>query len=100
MTPPRRWIGLWRDDFEEQRFCPAPSQECSYATRGDHIWISFKPGTRLRQGSATSRTFLISFVGRRTLLPGHHGHMGMSAHEIVVDKLLSISPLGVGPSNW
>jgi hypothetical protein len=99
MTPPRRWNGLWRDDFEGQRFCPAPARECSYASRGDQVWISFKPGTRPRQGSATGKTFLIDFVGRRTLLPGHHGHMGVFAHEIVVDKLLSISRLGAGPSN-
>jgi hypothetical protein len=99
MTPPRRWNGLWRDDFEGQRFCSAPARQCSDAVRGDQIWISFKPGTSPTQGSATGRTFLISFVGRRTLLPGHHGHMGMSAHEIVVDKLLLISPRSAGPSN-
>lgn len=99
MTTAQRWSGLWRDDFEGQLFCPAPSHECSYAAEGDRIWISFAPGTRPRRGDGTGRTFLISFIGRRTLLPGAHGHLGLSSHEIVVDKLLSISPFDVSPSN-
>lgn len=99
MTPPKRWNGLWRDNFEGQLFCPEPAQACSYATKGNQIWISFNPRIRPRQGNATGRTFFISFVGRRTLLPGDHGHLGMAAHEIVVDKLISISPLSMGSSN-
>ncbi len=99
MTSPRRWDGLWHDGYEDQRFCPAPTRQCSYATGRERIWITFKAGTRPTQGSATGRTFSISFVGRRTLKPGHHGHMGMSVHEIVADKLLSITPLGADRSS-
>lgn len=92
MTPARRWHGLWHDAFEGQRFCPAPSRDCSYDTAGEEIWIEFKPGTRPLKGGPTGHMFSISFIGRRTLAAGHHGHLGMSPYAIVVDKLISISP--------
>ena len=91
MMPARRWEGLWFDAFEAQRFCPAPSRDCSYKTAGDEIWIEFKPGTRPFKRSLTGKTYAISFIGRRTLAAGHHGHLGMSRHAIVVDRLISVS---------
>ncbi len=99
MGPSRRWHGLWRDDFEGQRFCPTPKRQCSSDRGDDQIWITFKAGTRPFRGGPTGKTYSISFVGRRTLAPGPHGHMGLSAHEIVVDKLLSITPLGADRSS-
>lgn len=95
MTSPQRWRGLWRDDFEGQHFCSSRVQVCSYEKEGERIWITFKSGTRPTKRSATGRVFTIDFVGRRTLLPGHHGHMGVSQHEIVVEKLISFSPIPV-----
>lgn len=97
MMSPRRWRGLWRDDFEGQHFCPSPAQVCSYENEGEKIWITFKNGIRPTKRSATGKVFSIDFVGRRTLLPGHHGHMGVSPYEIVVEKIISFSPVYVVP---
>jgi hypothetical protein len=31
---------------------------------------------------------MVEFIGRQTLYPGHYGHLGMSGHEIVADRLI------------
>ena len=93
MTKPRRWRGIWLDAFEGQRFCPAPARSCLDDGKAGHIWISFPDGRRPTPRPSTGRVYAIEFVGRRTLLPGFHGHMGVSAHEMVVDRLISIASL-------
>lgn len=93
MTKPQRWRGLWLDAFEGQRFCPAPAQSCEDDGKDRHIWITFPNDARPSGEAITAKTYAIEFVGRRTLLPGSHGHMGMSAHEIIVDKLISVTPV-------
>ena len=91
MTPMRRWRGLWRNDFEGSRFCPPPAQECSYDTPGDRVWLSVwaKLPEDIRQGRFGD-LYAVDFVGRRTVHSGRYGHMGMSDHEMVVDRLISI----------
>lgn len=98
MTPVRHWHGLWRDVFEEQRFYPFLSSHSSHKALDDKIWIEFKPGSRPFTGSPTGKTYSISFLGRRTRVVGHYGHLGMSPHVIVVDRLISISPAQADPS--
>jgi hypothetical protein len=94
MMKPQLWRGLWRDEFEGQRFCPAPARKCSEDDEEKgRIWISF-PNHRSPNGRGpTEKTYVIRFIGRRTLVPGMYGHMGMSEHEIIVDKLLMIAPM-------
>lgn len=99
MAPARSWHCLWSDAFEGQRFCPAPAQECSYETAGDKFWIEFAPGTRPTGRSPTGLTYSISFIGRRTLTAGSHGHFGMWPYAIVADKIISIAPAGTDPLN-
>jgi hypothetical protein len=41
----------------------------------------------------TPRDFAITFDGRRSVCPGGFGHMGTSPNAVVVDKLISISPI-------
>ncbi len=93
MTPPQRWRGLWRDDFEGQTFCPEPAQACSGESQEGAIWLTFSDGSRPAVNAAVGETYLIEFVGRRTSRPGRHGHMGLFSHEMMVDNLISVSPL-------
>ena len=95
MAPAKRWSGLWADNFEARRFCPTPARECGSQTPRPAIWLSFAPGVR-RDSIPTNRVYTIEFVGRRTLQQGSYGHMGMSEHEIIVDRIISISPLVAG----
>ena len=34
--------------------------------------------------------YAVSFVGRRTLYPGLHGHLRLSDHEVIVDRFIAI----------
>jgi hypothetical protein len=93
MMKPQLWRGLWVDAFEGQRFCPAPAQNCLDNDRKGRIWITFPNDTPPTGRNLTDKTYVIQFIGRRTLVPGMYGHMGMSEHEIIVDKLLLIAPM-------
>lgn len=93
MLPSQRWRGLWRDNFEAQRFCPSPARLCSRRTGGDEIWLTFARTKRATAGVPSGRLYKVNFIGRRTRVRGHHGHLGMFQHEVLVDKLLSISPV-------
>ena len=90
MMPPQRWRGLWRAEFEGSRFCPSPAQECGGGSSGERIWLSYgqtHSGPRLVDGSGL---FQIEFIGRRTQRRGHYGHFGLSDHEVIVDRLISV----------
>lgn len=98
MTPSQRWRGIWLDEFEGSRFCPAPARSCPTNPPGETIWLSFRdeaasPRRSEPRGVGDGKLYAIDFIGRKTLRPGHHGHMGMSEHEIVVDKLNALRPI-------
>jgi hypothetical protein len=93
MIPKGRWRGLWRDDFEGSRFCQTPSQECSYKTPGDHVWLSWNTTAPRGTNAPRGLLYAIVFDGRQTRYRGNFGHMGMSQHEIIVDRLVSVAPV-------
>ncbi len=93
MTMPRRWKGVWRDYFEGQQFLPKLPNSRSL-DRSVNIWIYFSQGVRPIPPTPTRRSYTIDFVGRRTVHRGDFGYHGMWEHEMIVDKVLSLKPLG------
>lgn len=93
MTSAKGWAGIYVDGFENQLFCPASTDRCEFDPAGDRIWTTFKMDHPRRSKIPTERNFAVEFVGRRTLLPGQHGHLGSFNHEIIVDELVSIVPI-------
>jgi hypothetical protein len=94
MQEARRFRGLWRDDFEGSRFCPAPAQECTFDTAGDRIWLDFSfsvPADQKRK--AFGGLYEIDFIGRRTAVPGRYGHLGMFDAEIIADRMISMKEI-------
>lgn len=95
MMPRARWRGLWARGFELSRFCPAPASSCSYDTPGNEIWLSQLATIPIRADVAgklySIRLFTIDFIGRRTRYRGRYGHLGQSSHEIIVDRVVSVS---------
>jgi hypothetical protein len=91
MEPLRRWTGLWRDEFEGSRFCPAPATECRIDSPGDIIWLDADRVTRKEPDGAL---YAIDMLGRRTAVRGSYGHMGGSDHELIVDRFISIKRVG------
>lgn len=84
MEPPRRWRGLWRNDFEGSQFCPEPARRCRYGSEPEQIWLTERP-----ERQPDGKLYRVEFIGRKTLYRGAYGHMGASDHEIVVDRFLS-----------
>lgn len=91
MDPPRRWKGVWRNEFEGSRFCPAPAKKCSGSSRGDYIWLDMRK-------SPDQTLYTVDFIGRRTSVKGRYGHMGGSDYELIVDRMISITPLEEPPT--
>lgn len=97
-TPRRRWRGLWRDDFEGSRFCPAPAAECSHRTGGEEIWLNVPEGSVPWRGQGIGGLYAVEFIGRRTIHPGLFGHLGMFSHEMTVERMISIREIEPPPS--
>ncbi|MDZ3833739.1 MAG: hypothetical protein U0S50_18285 [Sphingopyxis sp.] len=104
MEAPRRYRGVWVDEFEGQAFIPegaeAPvwprSNPRSPAWRKEAdraiaatIWLHVERAHLDHEGQRSRRKF-IEFVGRKTRYPGNYGHMGMSGHWIIVDRMISL----------
>lgn len=91
MDAPRRRTGLWRNEFEGSRFCPAPATECAFDTPGDVIWLDPE---RVSKKEPDEALYRVEFIGRRTAVKGHYGHMGGSDYEIIVDRFISVTRVG------
>ena len=85
MTPPQRWRGLWRNDFEGSGFCPNARTECSYWEERPRIWLDAWP-----KYPPDQKLYRVEFIGRRTMFLGAYGHLGMSDHYMKVDRMISM----------
>jgi hypothetical protein len=90
MDPQQHWRGLWRDQFEGSRFCPEPAANCQYNTPGDVIWLDAERVSRKEPDGAL---YAVEFIGRRTAVKGHYGHMGGSDYELIVDRFISLDQI-------
>lgn len=103
MEGPRRYRGVWVDEFEGQRFVPEgasppePSRNNPATFEGREqaerawlgsIWIDARTIDRQPRQQGTRRR--IEFVGRKTMYPGPHGHLGMFGQEVIVDRVISL----------
>lgn len=91
-NPPERMRGIWLDEFEGSAFLPdVTASPVVWHYSPDAIWLEFtQPEPLLADGQ---KAYAVEFVGRRATYPGHYGHLGMSRHLILVDELLSASPV-------
>ncbi|MEP9401719.1 hypothetical protein [Sphingomonas sp. VNH70] len=96
MTQPRRWQGLWRTGFEDSMFCEVPATRCSLGSQPEDVWIEFKTPADFR-AKVPDGLYRIDFIGRRTVVPGSHGHLGVARHAMVVDRLLFIDKVADTP---
>jgi hypothetical protein len=104
MEPARTYRGIWIDEFEGQAFIPdgttppgwptsdpkSPGwREAAERARAARIWLTTDRVDLPHKRQAGTRRVLLEFVGRKTMYPGAFGHMGMSGHELIVDRVLS-----------
>ena len=82
LLPARRYRGLWLDQFEGSRFCPEPARECTATSPGDKIWLTVK-----EPGGGAGTVYAVEILARRTMYKGAYGHLGVSDHELIVDRV-------------
>lgn len=108
MEKPRRYKGIWIDEFEGQAFIPegtaAPEwpvtdpsspgwREQLERARAATIWLNVARVKLRHSADEGGRKMFIDFIGRKTMYPGWYGHMGMSGSEIIVDRVISLKRL-------
>jgi hypothetical protein len=89
-SEPQRMHGLWLDQFEGSEFCrpPARPRQCFNDSWETSTWLEFSD-PRLNNRQPTGGLYEIDFIGRHSLFPAMYGHMGMSANDVIVDRLVS-----------
>lgn len=93
MEKSRRWRGVWADEFEGQQFCAGETTSCVSNEAEPFIWLTFADGKRPTPELPSGQHYQIEFIGRRTLRAGFYGHMGVATHEVIADRVLSITPI-------
>jgi len=88
--------GTWAAGMEDSTFV---SENPDVDTRGERVWLEMELSDALRSGVMAEGTgpvgmFEIHFVGRRSRQRGHYGHLGMSPHVVVVDRIISVRRIG------
>jgi hypothetical protein len=105
MEVSRRYRGVWVDEFEGQAFISEGTKAPEWP-RGDPkspewrkqvdqtvaatIWLDVERANVGHNWQKGGRKMFIEFVGRKTMYPGHYGHMGMAGQEIIVDRVISL----------
>jgi hypothetical protein len=92
MTPAQQWSGLWETGWEWSNFCPDPAHECDWMSKRG-TWLIFAKDAWRAPRKIDEGVYRISFVGRRTRVPGNFGHMASYQHLMVVDRLISIEKI-------
>jgi hypothetical protein len=96
----RRVRGIWTKAFEESAFYPNRTLPPTQADPDSRIWLELEPGILperqqrdLERKCGGSCSIYLDFVGRRTSVKGRYGHMGMSDHYLVVDRVFKAEVL-------
>lgn len=105
MEPPQRYRGIWIDEFEGQQFVPegqtvpdwprgdvrsAKGREAFDRARAATIWLDVDHADVGHDWRNGGRRMFVEFIGRKTAYPGSYGHMGMSGHELIIDRMISM----------
>ncbi len=108
MEKPRRFRGVWIDEFEGQQFIPEGSDppewprgdmrtpgaaELFEKARAARIWLDKSRVDLTPFRANRSKKMFVEFVGRKTKYTGSYGHMGMSGNTIIVDRMIALKSL-------
>ncbi len=101
---PRRFTGVYVDEFEGQMFLEGAGVAERYVIPCRWIWLTVDEKSDVRRwarpkdGGNLSRVWLLDFVGRATPpAPNSHngyGHMGVFEGEVLVDQVISARLIG------
>lgn len=87
MTPPRKWSGYWNNGWDWSVFCPDQIDNCAFGTDPGSITLLYPPNDA-KKLELKDGIYRITFIGRRTRLPGQFGANGAYDHFMTVDRLI------------
>ena len=92
-NPPERIRGVWLNRGEDEEFLPHATTSPAGCLQSpeDSVSLASTRNEPLLEGDA--QAYAVEFIGRRAAYQGHYGHMGMSNCVILVDQLLSATPV-------
>lgn len=102
--PPRRFTGVYVDEFEGQMFIEGAREAARYTIPCRWVWFTVDEKSDVRAWKGfnpqddLSSVWLLDFVGRETRpaaggLMGY-GHLGASDAEVIVDRIVSARLVG------
>lgn len=102
--PPRRFSGVYVDEFEGQTFLEGAGEAERYVVPCRRVWFTIDDWSDIDAWKGfgakdrLSRVWLLDFIGRenRPLANGSlgYGHLGASDAEVIVDRVVSARLLG------
>jgi hypothetical protein len=96
--PPKRYQGLWRDDAEGPRFCPAPARECTKDSPGSKIrFEAVFPTVRVPK-RGFGALYRVDVIARQTAHRGIYNHLQPENYEeeIFVDRMIAMEVIKPG----
>lgn len=90
---PKRFRGLWRNEFEGSQFCPGSARACDFdhyhAGRGN-IWLDVEKVDPSLIKEDREGIYQIDFIGRKTMFKGTYGHGGIFDEYVIADKVIAL----------
>jgi hypothetical protein len=93
---PRRMRGLWQRGLEITSFIDRDELRPATAKEAE-VLVACLDSAQAEDPNAppvTSGAYDVEFIGRKTLYPGHYGHVGACRSEIFVDRFVSLRRIG------
>lgn len=98
--PPRQFDGIWWDEFEGEAywdFARIVPMEDGKPDFGGAAWLQFDlaqmAGKDIDRNNGHEKPWHIRFIGRKTSVPGYHGHYGYFRHNVIVERIISLEPM-------
>lgn len=96
--PKKKLHGVWIVCLEKSIFIENASDFVNKEpARNQQTWLNVDTENLFRRlkmkYDGTCHQFSITFLGRKSSLPGFYGHMGQFSHGILVEDMISLRPL-------
>lgn len=97
MTTPRRFKGIWVDEFEGSRFVENAQSLNGVSWYDPATWLDPVRDPALENEDGRLRVHEVEFMGQKTIVPGSYGHMGGSEHMVVMNRLIAAREIDASP---
>jgi hypothetical protein len=95
VTSEKRWRGLWREYFEDSRFCEEPAKECDARSPGVWVSLEVKSAPKGFYDTPPGGLYAVEVVGKETLRPDYLE--SIPKRRLVVHRFISVKQIEAPP---